>query len=116
MYSTKNTKANKSLIIHIVLLVFLGKIWMWPWVYQTAYNLKTIKPNDYYRRPGGQLLMYMFIPFYFMYWFYKSGKILSNYASRNGVRIEIAGLCCVLSLFSRKAACMAAPLVFGRPR
>ena len=103
MFNAKSNKPQRDLIIHMLLAMFLGKIWLWPWVYQTACNLKQIK-NDYSRSPGGQLLMFILVPFYSLYWFYKSGKIISKYSSVNGLPMKIAGLCCVVSLFSNAAS------------
>ena len=48
--------------------------------------------------------MIIFVPFYSLYWFYKTGKIISEYSEKNGTPMKIGGLCCVVSLFSAKVA------------
>lgn len=103
MFSAKSNRPHKELAIHVILVALLGVLWLWPWIYQTGYNLKQLS-KEYRRTPAGQLLLFIFIPFYSQYWFYKSGQIISDYAQRRGLQVYIGGLCCILSMFSAPIA------------
>lgn len=99
MIDTKYSKPNKELLTHILLSVVLGKFWLWPWVYQTAYGLRKIN-KGYKRSPAGQLLLFVFIPFYNLYWFFKTGKSVSDCAADKKIDINISRLCVLIAIFS----------------
>ena len=92
-------KPDRYMLMHIILSLFLGAAWLWPWVYQTTCTLNDFKPVQK-RRPAGKLLLFILVPFYSMYWFNKSAKIINDYSKRFGLDIQIVGLCSFLGLIA----------------
>lgn len=87
-----------SLIGHILLLVFLGGIWQYIWIYRVTKALNDI-PGEENRNPVTKLLLCMFVPFYYIYWIYKSCKRIDKLAAIQGVSSDITTLCLILSFF-----------------
>ena len=87
-----------NLILHILLLVFAGWIWLYIWVYRTTKALNNI-PGEPYRNPVTKLLLCMFVPFYYIYWTYKTAQRIDKLAALNGIPSDISTLCVILSIF-----------------
>lgn len=87
-----------SLVAHILLLLFIGSIWLYIWIYRTTKALNNI-PGEENRNPVTKLLLCMFIPFYYIYWTYKSAQRIDKLAASNGVHSDISTLCLILSIF-----------------
>ena len=87
-----------NLVTHILLLLLLGGIWLYVWIYRTTKALNNV-PGEQNRGPVAQLLLCMFIPFYFIYWTYKSAQRIDKLAAHNGVHSDITTLCLILSIF-----------------
>lgn len=92
--------------VHIVLCLFTFGIWKLIWVYRTtAYLNRT--PNSEQYSPLSKLLLFMFIPFYSIYWYYRHGQradILSR--SKNINSSDISSLCLVMAIFIPVVACI----------
>lgn len=58
---------------HIALLILTCGIWMLIWIYRTTKFLNSA-PNEEKCNPVNQLLLCMFVPFYMIYWTYKSAQ------------------------------------------
>lgn len=83
---------------HILLLVFIGWIWQYIWIYRTTdYLNKT--PNEEKRAPATKLLLCMFVPFYYIYWIYQSARRIEILAKEKNIDSDIVTLSVVLSLF-----------------
>lgn len=87
-----------SLVGHILLLVFLGGIWQYIWIYRVTKALNDI-PGEENRNPVTKLLLCMFVPFYYIYWIYKSCQRIDKLAAIQGVSSDITTLCLILSFF-----------------
>ena len=87
-----------NLILHILLLVFAGWIWIYIWIFRTTKALNNV-PGEKYRNPVTKLLLCMFIPFYYIYWTYKSAQRIDKLAALNGIPSDIGTLCLILSIF-----------------
>ena len=87
-----------SLVLHVVLLLFTFGIWELIWVYRMTDYLNRVEGEEY-RDPTKKLLLCIFVPFYFIYWTYKSAQRIDKYAQMNGVQSDIATLCLVLCFF-----------------
>lgn len=94
---------NKStgyceMALHVILLFVTCGIWGWYWVYQmTAFlNGKTDEPD---KNPTVELLLYMFIPFYSIYWIYKNALRIDKFAKSNGVDSDLSTVCLILAIF-----------------
>ena len=95
-----------SLGKHIVLCLFTFGIWYWIWIYRTtAYLNRT--PNAEQYNPTSKLLLFIFVPFYSIYWYYKhGGRIDALSRSRRMNQSDMATMCLVLGVFIPIVACI----------
>lgn len=91
---------------HIVLCLFTFGIWYWIWIYRTtAYLNRT--PNAEQYNPTSKLLLFIFVPFYSIYWYYKHGGRIDTLShSRNLNYSDTATMCLVLGIFIPIVACI----------
>lgn len=87
-----------DLVIHVLLLLFTCGIWMYIWIYKTTRYLNNV-PGEEYRNPTTKLLLCLFVPFYSIYWTYKSAQRIDKLAKTRGVSSDIANLCLILAIF-----------------
>lgn len=87
-----------ELAVHVLLLLFTFGIWYYIWIYRmTKYlNILTDEPP---RNPVTKLLLCMFIPFYLIYWVYKSAQRVDRLAASKGVPSDLSTLCLILAIF-----------------
>ena len=95
-----------SLGKHVVLLFFTFGIWYLIWIYRTtAYLNRT--PNAEQYNPTSKLLLYMFIPCYSIYWYYKHGQRIDTLSrSKNLNNSDMATICLILGIFIPIVACI----------
>lgn len=96
--STAYGKSYKSLVPHVLLLLFTCGIYYLVWIYRTTDSLNACK-NEEYRTPLNKLLLCMFVPFYSIYWTYKSAHRIDMLGYEKGIQGETATLNLILSLF-----------------
>lgn len=87
-----------SLGKHVLLLLFTFGIWLYIWIYRTTKLLNCVKGEEE-RNPTKKLLLCMFIPFYFIYWTYKSAQRVDIMAKNAGVDSDLSTLCLILAIF-----------------
>lgn len=86
-----------SLATHVLLLLLTCGIWLYIWIYKVTGYLN--REAEEKRTPVNQLLLCMFVPFYYIYWVYKSAEIIdSMYKSRNQ-KSDITTMCLILAIF-----------------
>ena len=96
--STAYGKSYKSLVPHVLLLLFTCGIYYLVWIYRTTDSLNACK-NEEYRTPVNKLLLCMFVPFYSIYWTYKSAHRIDALGYEKGIQGDTATLSLILSLF-----------------
>ena len=96
--SPADPAAKFSLAAHVLLLLFVGGIWRCIWIYRTTRYLNCL-PDEEYRNPGAKLLLCMFVPFYSIYWVYKSARRIDKLAASTGVTSDLALVCLILEIF-----------------
>lgn len=96
--SAEYGKSYKSLVPHVLLLLFTCGIYYLVWIYRTTDSLNACK-NEEYRTPVNKLLLCMFVPFYSIYWTYKSAHRIDMLGYEKGIQGETATLNLILSLF-----------------
>lgn len=96
--SAEYGKSYKSLVPHVLLLLFTCGIYYLVWIYRTTDSLNACK-NEEYRTPVNKLLLCMFVPFYSIYWTYKSAHRIDTLGYEKGIQGETATLNLILSLF-----------------
>ena len=87
-----------ELFKHVLLLLITFGIWNLIWIYRTTKYLNRVESEEY-RNPVTKLLLCMFIPFYLMYWTYKSAQRVDTLAATVGVKSKLATFCLILEAF-----------------
>ena len=87
-----------SLTTHILLLLLTCGIWYYIWIYRTTEYLNRT-PGEAPRSTTTELLLCMFVPFYLIFWVYKSAQRIDKLAAANGVQSDISTLCLILAIF-----------------
>ena len=87
-----------SLGKHICLLFFTFGIWQMIWIYKQTQFTNNAKGEEE-RNPTTKLLLYLFIPFYSIYWTYKTAQRIDIIAKDNGCNSELSTVCLILAIF-----------------
>ena len=87
-----------ELFKHVLLLLITFGIWNLIWIYRTTKYLNRVESEEY-RKPVTKLLLCMFVPFYMIYWTYKSAQRVDTLAATVGVKSKLATLCLILEVF-----------------
>ena len=92
------SEAYCGLVKHILLLLFTCGIWLLIWIYRmTAYTNGVEGEED--RDPTKKLLLCMFVPFYQIFWTYKTAQRIDKLATSRGVASDLSTLCLILEIF-----------------
>lgn len=87
-----------GLVKHILLLIFTFGIWYFIWIYRMTGYLNQVK-DEPERNPTTKLLLCLFVPFYSIYWVYKSAQRIDKLAALKGVRSDLSTICLILAIF-----------------
>ena len=83
----------------ILLSIVTFGIWTYIWVYRTTAFLN-LEDSGEYHDPTKKLLLFMFVPFYSIYWFYKQAQRLDVVSKHKNLNLpDQATVCLVLSIF-----------------
>ena len=88
----------KHLGVHICLLLFTFGIYQLIWVYKSTQYTNKVRNEDE-RTPILNLLLYLFIPFYSIYWTYKTAQRVDTIARDKGINSDLGTICLILALF-----------------
>lgn len=77
---------------HIFLYVFTAGIWNMIWIYNVTKNLNKVSGGDN-RNPVKELLLCIFLPFYIVYWTYKTAEIVEIYGAEKEKQFKITIPC-----------------------
>lgn len=91
-------RAYCGLVKHVLLLLFACGIWLLIWIYRMTDYTNAVKDEEP-RNPTTKLLLCMFIPFYMIYWVYKTAQRVDKMAAAKGVSSDMATLCLILEIF-----------------
>ena len=101
-YTAQNTvpagSAYCSMVKHVFLLLFTFGIWYYIWIYRTTCYLNQVE-DEPPRNPTAKLLLCMFVPFYSIYWIYKSAQRLDKLSVSRGIPSDLSTLCLILAIF-----------------
>lgn len=87
-----------SLGKHICLLLFTFGVWMLMWTHKvTRYTNRA--GGEEYRNPTNKLLLCMFVPFYSIYWTYKTAQRIDKIAKDSGLTSDLGSICLILAIF-----------------
>ncbi len=87
-----------ELAAHVLLLLFTCGIWYYIWIYRMTEYLNRVE-DEPPRNPVTKLLLCMFVPFYLIYWVYKSAQRVDKLAASKGVSSDLSTLCLILAIF-----------------
>lgn len=87
-----------SMVKHVFLLLFTFGIWYYIWIYRTTCYLNQVE-DEPPRNPTAKLLLCMFVPFYAIYWIYKSAQRLDKLSVSRGIPSDLSTLCLILAIF-----------------
>lgn len=83
---------------HVLLLLFTFGVWLYIWIWRaTQYTNRA--PGEEERNPTKKMLLCMFVPFYSIFWTYKTAQRIDAIAKSRGMSSEIATPCLVLAIF-----------------
>ena len=84
---------------HIFLSVITCGIWLFVWIFHVTKNLNKVQSLEE-RKPVNELLLCLFLPFYFVYWLYKNAEYVEFYGAEKGVTVnKISILCFIIGFF-----------------
>lgn len=81
---------------HIFLSFITGGIWLLVWVYHVTKNLNKVA-GVAERKPARELLLSLFLPFYYSFWLLKTGENVESYGKENGKEFKLDVLCLVFA-------------------
>jgi hypothetical protein len=87
-----------SMAKHILLLLFTCGIWLYIWIYRITEYLNRVE-GEPRRNPTNQLLLCLFVPFYYIYWIYQSAQRIDKLSISKGQSGDMATLCLIMALF-----------------
>lgn len=87
-----------DLVKHILLLIFTFGIWFFIWIYRMTGYLNQVE-GEAEHNPTTKLLLCLFVPFYSIYWVYKSAQKIDKLAILNGIPSDLSTICLILAIF-----------------
>lgn len=87
-----------SIVKHVLLLLFTPRVWLYIWTHKVTRFLN-FTPNEERRSPTICLLLCIFVPFYRLYWIYKSAQRVDNLGEARGIHSHFATTALVLGIF-----------------
>ena len=91
-------EAYCGLVKHILLLIFTCGIWLLIWIYRVTDYTNNVEGEEY-RNPTNKLLLCIFVPFYQIYWVYKTAQRIDKMAAAKGIPSDLSTLCLILEFF-----------------
>lgn len=92
------SEAYCDLVKHILLLLFTFGIWHYIWVYRMTRYTNAVEDEEP-RNPTNKLLLCLFVPFYLIYWTYKTAQRVDKMAAAAGINSDLSMLCLILEIF-----------------
>ena len=93
-----NSAVYCSLVKHILLLLFTFGIWFLIWIYRVTGYTNNVRGEEE-RNPTTKLLLCLFVPFYQIYWIYKTAQRIDKMAAGKGIPSDLSTLCLILAIF-----------------
>ena len=87
-----------GLVKHILLLLFTCGIWLYIWIYRVTGYTNNVQGEEN-RNPTNKLLLCLFVPFYVIYWMYKTAQRLDKMAPAKNIPSDLSTLCLILAIF-----------------
>ncbi len=88
-----------DIVKHILLLVFTFGIWKFIWIYRTTKFLNEDKDEEY-RDPTTKLILCIFVPFYLVYWTYKTAQRIDRLLDKKNLQGDMTNICLIFSIIA----------------
>ena len=85
-----------SIAKHIFFSLITFGVWQLIWTYHVTKNLNKVSGADN-RKPAREVLLCLFLPFYYTYWLLKTGENVEKYGAENGKQYKLDILCLVFA-------------------
>ena len=95
---TNNSGVYCDLVKHTLLLLFTFGIWFLIWIYRVTGYTNNVRDEEE-RNPTTKLLLCLFVPFYQIYWTYKTAQRVNKIAAGKGTSSDLSTLCLILAIF-----------------
>ena len=97
-YDLLYSKGYQSIAKNIILSIITLGVYFYIWIYRINVKMKELSDNQ--TNPGTSLVLYMFIPFYSIYWAYKKGQQFNEYyLTYNKKTSDYAAVYLLLAIF-----------------
>lgn len=83
---------------HICLMLFTFGIWLMMWVHKMT-RFGNMAQGEEQKNPTTSLLLYLFVPFYSIYWTYKTAQRIDLIAKERTMTSDIGTVCLILAIF-----------------
>lgn len=87
-----------GLLKHVLLLIFTFGIWFLIWIYRMTGYTNNVEGEEE-RNPTTKLLLCLFVPFYQIFWTYKTAQRIDKIAKSKYVSSDLSTLCLILAIF-----------------
>ena len=87
-----------DIVMHAILLLVTCGIWNFIWIYKTTDYLNIVEGEEH-RNPLNKLLLCIFVPFYTIYWTYKSAQRIDKLANSKNIPSDLSKVCLILAIF-----------------
>lgn len=85
-----------SIAKHIFFTFISGGVWQLIWTYHVTKNLNKVAAVET-RKPGVELALCLFLPFYYSFWLLKTGENVEAYGAEKGKQYKLDILCLVFA-------------------
>lgn len=85
-----------SIAKHLFFTFISAGIWQLIWIYHVTRNLNSVSSVDS-RKPSRELLLSMFLPFYYSYWILKTAENVEAYAAEHDKQCKLDVICFVFA-------------------
>ena len=96
--TTPDPEVYCGLVKHILMLLFTCGIWLYIWIYRVTGYTNNVQGEEN-RNPTNKLLLCLFVPFYVIYWMYKTAQRLDKMAAAKNIPSDLSTLCLILAIF-----------------
>lgn len=90
-----NFKEYTKVSLHIFLSFVTFGIWLFVWIYHVTRNLNKVEEMEK-RNPKNELLLCLFLPFYFAYYLYKNAEYIEFYGKEKEKDINKISILCFI--------------------
>ena len=82
---------------HLFFSIITGGIWLLIWTYNVTGNLNKVAGVNR-RKPAIELLLCIFLPFYYIFWLFKTAEAVEVYGAENGKQFKFSIIGLVLAI------------------